>query len=269
MVISTIAFTLMNVTAKKLIDYNTYQIVFFRSLGSLVLTAAFLLHFKISFFGKQKKLLFLRSFVGFMSMSFFFMSLKYLPVGSAVTLRYLSPMFALLIAVIFFREKILSFQWLFAILAFAGVFVLKYTDIQINTIGFITILISALFGGLVYILLHRIGPTENPITVVNHFMLFCVIVGGFISVFNWKTPLSKDWLPLLSLGIYGFFGQLYMTKAFQLELVNKIAPIKYLEVIFTVLIGILLFNEIYTIWSILGILMIISGLVLNIAYKKN
>ena len=268
MVISAIAFTLMNVTAKKLVHYNTYQIVFFRSLGSLIFTASFLLYFKISFFGTQKRLLLLRSFVGFMSMSFFFMSLKYLPVGSAVTLRYLAPIFAAIIAVIILKERISVMRWLFAILAFSGVIVLKYADIQINTIGFIIILISAIFGGMVYIVINKIGLKEHPITVVNHFMLFCVIAGGILSIFNWKTPIAKDWMPLLSLGIYGFFGQLYMTKAFQLEVVNKIAPIKYTEVIFTVIIGVLLFNEVYTIWSLLGIFMIISGLVLNIIYKK-
>lgn len=269
MVISAIAFTLMNVTAKKLTHFGTYQIVFFRSLGTLIFTASFLLYNRISFFGSEKKLLLLRSFVGFISMSFFFMSLKYLPVGSAVTLRYLAPIFAAVIAVIILKERILFKQWLFAILAFSGVIVLKYADIQINTIGLAIILVSAFFGGMVYIAINKIGTREHPITVVNHFMLFCVLIGGILSFFDWEPTSKSDFLPLFSLGIYGFFGQLYMTKAFQIEVVNRIAPIKYLEVIFTVSIGIILFKETYTFWSLLGIVMILSGLILNIIFKKN
>ena len=99
-------------------------------------------------------------------------------------------------------------------------------------------------------------------------MIFSTIIGGVLSIFNWKTPLVEDWLPLLALGIYGFFGQLYMTKAFQLTTVNVIAPLKYIEVIFTLIVGILLFNEVYNVWSLLGIILIVSGLVLNIIYKK-
>jgi len=268
MIISTFAFTLLNVTVKKLIHYDTAQIVFFRSLGSLIFTSGFIIYYKLPLVGKNNKLLVLRSFVGLMSMSLFFMSLKYLNVGSAVTLRYLSPIFAAILAVIILREKIKPLQWLFFIVAFIGVIVLKSSDIKINTIGLTLILSSAFFGGLVYIVINKIGNTEHPITVVNYFMIISTIAGGILSVFNWKTPLDKDWLPLLSLGVFGFFGQLYMTKAFQLTTVNIIAPLKYIEVIFTVIIGVLLFKEFYNVWSLLGIVLIISGLILNILYKK-
>ena len=70
------------------------------------------------------------------------------------------------------------------------------------------------------------------------------------------------------MGLYGFYGQLYMTKAFQIASVNIIAPLKHIEVIFSVVVGVILLQEIYDILSILGILMIILGLVLNIIYKK-
>jgi len=268
MIISTFAFTLMNVTAKHLIYYDTYQIVFFRSLGSLIFTTGFIIYYKIPLIGNNNKVLILRSFVGFMSMSLFFMSLNYLPVGSAVTLRYLAPIFAAILAIFILKEKVISIQWLFFIIAFSGVVILKSSDIQINSFGLAIILTSAFFGGLVYIVINKIGNTEHPITIVNYFMIFCTIIGGILSIYNWKTPLTKDWLPLFMLGVYGFFGQLYMTKAFQIGTVNIISPIKYVEVIFTVIVGVLLFNEVYNIWSLLGIVMIISGLVLNIIYKK-
>lgn len=268
MLISTLAFTLMNVTAKKMSHYNAYQLVFFRSLGTLVLTSAYLLYFKISFFGNNQKLLFLRAFVGLMSMSLFFMSLQHLPVGSAVTLRYLSPIFAAIFSIFLLKEKIILIRWLFFLIAFGGVIVLKFGDLQINLSGFTFIIGSAIFGGLVYIVINKIGKTEHPFTIVNYFMMVATIVGGFISMFYWKTPDLMDYLPLFSLGLFGFFGQLYMTKALQIDNINKIAPIKYMEVIFTVLISISFFNEGYTFWSLLGISMIIVGLVLNIAYKK-
>ena len=73
---------------------------------------------------------------------------------------------------------------------------------------------------------------------------------------------------MLSLGVVGYFGQIYMTKAFQTASTNLIAPLKYIEVVFTVLLGIALFDEIYTFWSLLGIALIIIGLVLNVWYKS-
>lgn len=268
MLISALAFTLMNVTAKRLVDYNSFQLVFFRSLGTLIFTSSYLIYCKIPFFGNNQKLLTLRAVVGLASMLLFFMSLHYLQVGSAVTLRYLSPIFAAIFSIFLLKEKIIPIQWLFFILAFTGVAVLKYADIQINLEGLIFIVGSAIFGGLVYIVINKIGDSENPFTIVNYFMLFATIIGGLVSLFYWKTPRTIDYLPLFSLGIYGFFGQLYMTKALQIDNINQIAPIKYMEVIFTALVGISFFDETYNLWSLLGIVMIIFSLVLNIMLKR-
>jgi drug/metabolite transporter (DMT)-like permease len=58
-----------------------------------------------------------------------------------------------------------------------------------------------------------------------------------------------------------------MTKAFQMASTTIIAPLNYVEVIFSLLLGVVLFNEIYTFWSLFGMVLIISGLVLNVWYK--
>ena len=79
---------------------------------------------------------------------------------------------------------------------------------------------------------------------------------------------SLEWLLLFSLGILGYIGQLYLTKAFQSEETSLIAPLKYLEVIFTILFGVLWFDEIYNFWTLLGIFLILIGLIYNIYLKR-
>ena len=98
-------------------------------------------------------------------------------------------------------------------------------------------------------------------------MFIATVVGGILSIQNWVWPVGMEWVLLLSLGIFGYFGQLYMTKAFQTAVINQVAPLKYIEVFFTLLVGVFWFNEIYTIWSLLGIALIIGGLCLNVLYK--
>jgi drug/metabolite transporter (DMT)-like permease len=75
-------------------------------------------------------------------------------------------------------------------------------------------------------------------------------------------------LVFLSLGIFGYFAQLYMTKAMQVGETNQVAPLKYLEVIFTIIVGLIWFKEIYSLWSLLGIMLIVIGLTLNVILKK-
>ena len=68
--------------------------------------------------------------------------------------------------------------------------------------------------------------------------------------------------------MFGYFAQLFMTKAMQLGETNQVAPFKYLEVIFTMVIGVFWFSESYTDLTILGVLLIIFGIVLNIFLKQ-
>ena len=125
MIISALAFSVMNIIVKYLDNVNSYQIVFFRSLGSLFFTFGFLVKNKIPMIGNKNKLLILRSIVGAASMLFFFMSIKYLSVGTAVSLRYIAPIFAAILAVFILKEKIKPLQWLFFVVSFIGVLVLK------------------------------------------------------------------------------------------------------------------------------------------------
>jgi drug/metabolite transporter (DMT)-like permease len=268
MVISAIAFTFLNVFVKQNSQFNVYQIVFFRSVGSLFFTVPFLLKNKISFIGNKQKLLVYRALAGLTSMILFFKSMTLLPVGTAVSLRYVAPIFAAVFALIWLKEKIKSFQWLFLAVAFLGVLILKGFDTQINSIGIIFALSSAAFTGAVFILLRKIGDADHPVVVVNYFMIIAAIIAGIMMIPYWKTPVGIEWILLLSLGVFGYYGQLYMTKAFQKVETNTIAPLKYLEVIFTLLIGIVWFRENYTIWSLLGITLIIAGLTLNVFVKR-
>ena len=266
MIFSTLAFACMNVTVKYLIEVSAYQIVFFRSIGSLFFTFWFLLKYKIPILGNNKKLLILRGLVGVTAMTLFFMSTKYLSIGTAVSLRYLAPIFAAIFAMLILKEKIRSMQWLFFMIAFSGVLILKGLDTQLDSYGLLLVVIASVFSGLVYIIISKIGKSEHPVVVVNYFMVIATITGGLLSLNNWLNPIGIEWPLLFSLGVFGYFGQVYMTKALQTAKISKVAPIKYLEVIFTVVFGIILVNELYSLWSLLGISMIILALVLNSQY---
>jgi drug/metabolite transporter (DMT)-like permease len=267
MVISTLAFACMNVAVKYLVTINAHQIVFFRSAGSLLFTFGFLIKNKIPILGNNRLLLVLRGLVGVTSMTFFFMSIKYLPVGTAVSLRYLAPIFAAAFAVIFLKEKIEPLRWLFFVMAFLGVLILKGLDHHVDTQGLVYVLIASVFSGLVYVVISKIGQGDHPVVIVNYFMVIATIVGGILSIRNWTNPRGLEWMLLLSLGVFGYLGQVYMTKAFQIASTRHVAPLKYIEVVFTLSFGLLWFGEVYTFWSLLGIAMIIGSLLLNVLYK--
>lgn len=264
MIFSVIAFAVMNTIVKYLSAFGVYQIVFFRSIGTLAFTMPLILKNRIPILGNKKKLLFLRGLVGVISLTCFFESLHYLAVGTAVSLRYTAPIFAAIFALIFLKEKIKPIQWLLFFIAFIGVLLIKGFGVQVNTIGVLLVIASALFMGLIFVIIRKIGNTENPLVIINYFMVMAFLFGGIMSINNWITPNFLQWVLLLSLGVFGYVGQLYMTKAFQSQNTSLIAPLKYLEVIFTIIIGVFWFDEIYNLITLLGVTLILLGLIYNI-----
>ncbi len=267
MIFSVIAFSIMNAVVKYLSTFNVYQIVFFRSIGTLAFTIPLLLKYKIPILGTHKKLLFLRGLAGLISLTCFFESLNYLAVGTAVSLRYTSPIFAAIFAMFFLKEKIKPIQWFLFLIAFIGILIIKGFGVNVNSIGLLYVLSSAIALGVIFVVIRKIGDREHPLVIINYFMVMAFLFGGVMSINYWVTPTISQWFLLLSLGVFGYIGQLYMTKAFQLNETNVVAPLKYLEVIVTIIIGISWFKEEYNIYAILGVFLILFGLIYNLYVK--
>ncbi|MDP5077037.1 MAG: DMT family transporter [Nonlabens sp.] len=268
MLLSTSAFAVMNALAKFLKEFSTFELVFFRSLGTLVITMTLLTVYKIPLLGNKKGLLIARGILGTLSLLLFFGSLKSLPVGTAVTLRYLSPVFAAIFALVFLKERIRPVQWLFFMISFVGVLVIKGFDEQVEFVGLVLVVLSAIVLGSVYVVISKIGKQDHPLVIVNYFMAIGVLVGGVLALSDWRNPVGMEWVILGSLGVVGFIGQYFMTKAFQIASTTQVAPLAYLEVIFTVLLGILWFSDSYTYLAIIGILLVLTGLLCNLYYKS-
>ncbi len=268
MLLSTTAFAFMNALVKFLIHFPTFELVFFRSLGTLILTYFLMQSRGVSLRPNRPFLLLLRGFVGVTSMSLFFLGIHYIPIGSAVTVRYIAPLFGGVLAVIFLKEKIYPLQWVFYLFAFAGVVLIKGFDTSISLFGVAIVVGAAFFSAIVYIIISKIGHQDHPLRVVFFFMGIATMVGGIGSTQNFLLPNTLDLTLLLLLGVFGFFGQYFMTKAFQQGEASKVAPFKYVEVIFTLSFGVYLFDEVYTFQSLLGIAMVISGLTASVLYKE-
>ena len=269
MIVSALAFTFLNVFVKQLQQFEVFQIIFFRSAGSLIFSFGFLLRNKISFIGNKNGLLVLRGVTGLLSMGLFFAAIKELQLGSAVSLRYTAPIFAMIFAFLFLKEKIRPIQWLYITIAFTGVLIMKGFDDNLNSLGMLYIIGSAIFSGFVFVIIRKIGDNDHPVVVVNYFMVISTVICGLLSINHWAAPIGIDWLYLLSLGVFGYVGQLFMTKALQRAQTNLVAPLKYLEVVSTMIIGLILFEEKYTFLSVVGISLVLLGLILNTGMKRN
>lgn len=252
--------SIMYSIVKYLYDFSVYQIILFNSLVSLFVIILFSKNLRDLVRTKKKKLMFLRGFFGILSMIFFFLSIKNLELGTAVSLRYTSPVFASLLAVFMLKETINIRQYIFLFISLFGVFIIKGFGYEIDPLGFIFALTSAIFLGLVFVITRKIGNNENPLIIIFYFVLMSFFFGVIMSPNNWITPSFFELSLLLTSGFLSFLGLFFLTKSFQFAKVNAVSSFKYLEVFFSVVISVFFFKENYDYWTILGVILILFGI---------
>lgn len=265
--IASLAFSVMNVLIKHVSRLPAFELVFFRSIGTLALVYILLRKNNIPAFGSRRPILILRAIVGLTSLTLYFWALKTISVGTATSLRYMSPIFAAILAVFILKEKVKVVQWFLFLMAFLGVLLIKGFSLDVTMIGLMAILTSSFLVGLVFVLIRKIGTSDHYLVIIFYFMFASFVVSGLITPFVWVKPIGMEWVYLISSGIAGFIGQLGMTKALQMEETSSIVPFKYSEIIFTLIAGWFLFGEQQNLFSLLGIACILMAVILNTIIK--
>lgn len=267
MLLSVLGFALMNLTVKFLGRLPATELVLFRSIVSLILSVYFLRRQRVPLLGNNKKYLIARGLCGVTALSMFFYTLQKLPLGSAITLQYLSPFFTALFGMLLLGEKVKPIQWFFFLFSFAGIAMIKGFDSRVTPLLFFLGIGSALFAGLAYVFIRKVKDSDHPLVVVLYFPLVATPVMAVVSIFHWTTPVGWEWGLLLLMGVLTQFAQVNMTKALQMAEVNEIASLKYLGVIFALSFDFILFDISYSPLALAGILLVLSGVVFNVLFK--
>ena len=268
MLISTLAFSIMQLCVKFLKHIPAHELVLFRSLISLILSFSYLKFYGIPVWGNNKKFLILRGVFGAVALTTFFITLQQIPLAGAVTLQYLSPIFTAIIATFVLNEKTKKFQWLFFLISFIGVTILKGFDERIALFHLGLAITSSFFSSMAYTCIRILKDSDHPLVVVFYFPLVAIPFVGVACLFDWVTPLGIDWLFILGAGFFTQIGQVYMTRAIQKEEINRVSVLKYIGTVYALIFGYFFFGETYSLITLGGILLVLTGVLLNIYFTS-
>ena len=268
MFVSTFAFFLANVCVKQVSHLPAMEIVFFRCLIGVVFCLYGLKKAGASLKGSNRAFLLLRGVFGTTALYFFFVTVQNIPLASAMTIQYLSPIFTAIIGIFLLKESVGLPQWFFYLIAFAGVLLIEQFDALVSPFYLALGIISAFGSGMAYNLVRSLKEREYPLTVVFHFQLVGMIAGFLFTVFNWQTPEGFDWLYLLLIGIFSQIGQIFLTNALQKEKAASVAIIVYTGLIYGISVGWFVFAEKPNWGSLVGMLLVVVGVMLSIFYSR-
>ena len=268
MFVSTFAFALANVFVKQVSHLPTMEIVFFRCAFGVFFCYIGLRKANADWRGSNRKLLALRGLFGTTALYFFFLTVQNIPLASAMTIQYLSPIFTTIIAIFLLKESVKTFQWFCYALAFVGVLFIEQFDARISLFFLIIGIVSAFCSGVAYNLVRTLREREHPLTVVFHFQFVGFVVGLLFTIFRWEMPRGWDWFYLFLIGVFSQVGQIFLTNALQKERAASVAIVNYTGLTYGLLIGWFVYGEAQTIASLTGMCLVVVGVVLSVIYSK-
>lgn len=268
MFLSTLSFSLANVCVKQISHIPVMEVVFFRCLLGVLFCFYGLGGLRSEWIGKNRQLLFLRGVFGTAALYSFFLTVQHMPLASAMTIQYLSPVFTTVIAIFLLNEKVRPIQWVFYAIAFSGVLFIQRFDVRVSLSLLAIGIFSAFCSGMAYNLVRKLREKEHPLVVVLHFQLIGAIVGFVFTLFEWKTPSLSDLLYLILIGIFSQMGQVFLTNALQREKAASVAIINYSGLIYGILLGWLFFDESQSFGSLFGMLLVVVGVIASVVYTR-
>ena len=268
MLLATFFFALMNVFVKLLPGIPAVEIVFFRSLISLIISVVILKAQGISVWGKSRGWLLLRGFVGAIALVLYFITIQLIPLATAVTIQFITPIFTTIIGIFMNRERVAPIQWVFFLIAFSGIMIIQGFDERVTLDVVLIGIFAAVFAGIAYNVIRKLKTSEHPLVIIFYFPLVTMPLTGTYSAFEWVGPSGIDWIYLLLVGVLNQIAQYYMTRAYQEEELNKVASVSYAGIFYALFFGWVIFDESFNLQTYAGMVVVLLGVVLNLWYKQ-
>ena len=259
MFLSIIGFSLMDVIVKWSVDYPVGQVLFFRGFFGIIFYFFIIPRERLHDFYKTKRpgLHSLRCIAGLIAIIAIFIALRKLPLATVVSISFAAPIFTTIFSIFLLREKVGFYRWLAVFVGFIGIIIISEPGFSSLNIYYIYPIIFCLGLSYVAIAIRKLSTTE-PVWLISFFFSFSIMIFSFFSLYQkWIMPSFIDLILLSSIGILGGIANLWLSQSYKYSEVSLVSPLKYLALVFAIIFGYLVWDEIPTIKTLMGALLVI------------
>mgnify|MGYP001197585344 FL=1 len=274
MFLSVCAFSAMDIIVKWSENYPVGQVLFFR--GSCGLIPLLFLIPKERFFNFYKTdrpfLHLKRCIAGLIAIVAIFIALRKLPLATVVSITFAAPIFTTIMSIFLLNEKVGLYRWLAVIVGFIGILIISEPGFNSLNLYYVYPIIFCVGLSYVAIAIKQLSSTEPVWLISFYFSLSIMILSLFSIPQGWLLPSIKDLFLLSLLGILGGLANLWLTQSYKFSDVSLVTPLKYLALVFAIIFGYIIWDEIPTFKTLIGSsLVIVSSIIIfrrEIFYKK-
>lgn len=203
-----------------------------------------------------------RMVFGLIGMAGAFYGYATMPLAAVTALGFTMPLFLTLLAVPLLGETVGWRRGLAVLVGFGGVLVMvrPWAVGEMPLVPSIAVLAAALSWALAMITIRRMGEAgESGVSIVLWFAIGSSAVAAIASLPGWMWPSPTQWALLLGIGMVSALAQLLMTEAYRAGEPTLVAPFEYSGIIWTTLLGAVIWAEAPDIWDGGGILILVAS----------
>ena len=247
--------------------FSSAELVFYRSLIGLLVIYPIIKVQGLSLATPNWQMHLWRGLSGFFALMLFFYSIAQLPLATAVTLNYTSPLFLALLTTLVLKERPRVLLIFALLLGFGGVvLLLRPTLHQDQLAAGLMGLLSGFLAGIAYLNVKQLGQMNEPEwRIVFYFTLISTLGAGawmLLHVFHAIT--FQSLMLLIGLGSTATLAQLAMTRAYRTGNTLVVGSLAYSTVVFASLFGILVWGDVLPMTSWFAISLIVLSGVLSV-----
>ena len=267
------AFSIMDLLVKWSNNYPLGQVLFFRGFFGMVFYFFLIPKNRLGDFycTKRAGLHFLRCLSGLIAIIAIFIALRTLPLATVVSISFAAPIFTTIFSIFLLKEKVGIYRWLAVFIGFIGIIIITEPGLSSLNIYYIFPIIFCLGLSYVAIAIRQLSKTE-PVWLISLFFSATITFTSLFTIpFGWIAPSFKDLILLSMIGIFGGVANLWLSQSYKFAEVSLVTPLRYLGLVFAIIFGYLIWNEIPTSKTLIGaLLVVVSTLIIfrREIYKK-
>ncbi len=259
--ISAIGFSFMSVFFRLAGDLPVFQKSLARNLVAMFIPLFFIYKYHQPMFGRlsSQPLLITRSTLGLIGVLLNIYAIDHMVLSDADALMKLNPFWTILLSIVFLHEKVRKYQITAMIIAILGMLLIVKPEFSSSMIPSLAGLFSGIFAASAYTCVRALSTREAPYTIVFYFSLFSVIVLIPFTAYTYEPMSQMQILYLLGAGLAAAVGQIGVTLAYSFAAAKDISIFTYASIIFTAILGFILFGESPDFYATLGYVVIIGA----------
>jgi len=277
-ILGMLLFSIQDAIIKHIVSNTSLvQIIVCRSIVGFLILSVFLYFSKrsINFSSSYPLVALTRGTLFFFGFTLFYISISQIPLAEATSLFFVSPLFMTIFSKLILKSSIGLHRTFAMLLGFTGTLLIIKPGYDTFNFFMVLPIITALTYSFSMVLAKKTSDKDSHFQQTFHIYLAGVVIGVPLSLsYGWffsdiNNSFLKPWevsdihiiLSISVISVVGSLGIIFLISAYNIGSPMANAPSEYVILIFSFLIGYIIFREIPDIYSIIGIILIVfSGI---------